>query len=298
MLSFAVTSTDITSNARVKAYPSLDVLQVANDAIFRKPGYEPRKRPYDVPSKGKADDPTRSLAVSRSRAKAAVRDIALCNCFPCFFTWTLDPKLIDRYDRTEVSKQVQTFLRNASQRKGFRYILVPELHQDGAIHFHGLCALGSVAVAPAISPYTGKQILDNGGRPVFNMLGWKYGHSTCVYIDDNYEAACNYVAKYITKAQEKIFGKWYYSSRDLKKRPDIEIIDGGLDFSEFVSDNPGVPVVPVYRDVCMAIVQQPHQKSAVKGGEACDPWRVDSPVSDFLQAEHHQGQFLQPTGAY
>ena len=80
------TLADVASNARVKDYPSLEVFQVANAAIFRKPGYEPRKRPYDVPPKGEAEDPERSQASSRARAKAAVRDIALCNRFAYFFT--------------------------------------------------------------------------------------------------------------------------------------------------------------------------------------------------------------------
>ena len=83
------TLADISSNARVKDYPSLEVFQVANAAIFRKPGYEARKRPYDVPAKGDALDPERSQASSRARAKASVRDIALCNRFAYFFTWTL-----------------------------------------------------------------------------------------------------------------------------------------------------------------------------------------------------------------
>lgn len=48
------TLADVASNARVKDYPSLEVFQVANAPIFRKPGYEPRKRPYDVPPKGEA----------------------------------------------------------------------------------------------------------------------------------------------------------------------------------------------------------------------------------------------------
>lgn len=43
---------DVFSNARVKMYPSLDVLQVANAPIFRAAGWEARERAYDVPPKG------------------------------------------------------------------------------------------------------------------------------------------------------------------------------------------------------------------------------------------------------
>lgn len=53
------------------------------------------------------------------------------------------------------------------------------------------------------------------------MTAWTWGFSTCVRLDENYERAVNYVSKYITKSDTKIFGKWYLSSRCLKKRPDI-----------------------------------------------------------------------------
>lgn len=56
-VTMGATLSDISSNARVKDYPSLSVLQVSNVAIFRQPGYEPRKRLYDVPPKGEAEGP-------------------------------------------------------------------------------------------------------------------------------------------------------------------------------------------------------------------------------------------------
>lgn len=267
-ITMGATLSDISSNARVKDYPSLTVLQVANAAIFRQPGYEPRKRPFDVPPKGEAEDPERSQASSRARARAAVRDIALCNHFTYFFTWTLNKELIDRYDAAQVGKKVRTFLKNVSYRKGFSYVLVPELHKDGAIHFHGLCNLGDVAVEQAYDPHTGKPLTTKDGRPILNMTDWKWGFSSCVPIDGNYERTCNYVTKYISKGTDKILGKWYYSSRDLVKRPDISIIDGGMDYFGFLQENPETPVVPVYRDICIAVMQQLREPpiEALEGG--------------------------------
>lgn len=40
-------------------------------------------------------------------------------------------------------------------------------------------------------------------------------------LDADYEKAIAYVTKYITKADTKIFGKWYLSTRSLVKAPDI-----------------------------------------------------------------------------
>ena len=156
----------ITSNARVKRYPSVAVLQVANDDIFRDAGYEARTRLYSVASKGNADNPERSMQSSRSRAKATVRDIALCNHFAYFFTGTLSKDEIDRYDAALVGKRVQTFLKNASYRKGFQYVLVPELHKDGAIHFHGLCNLGDIRIVRAVNPKTSLPLSTDRGQPI------------------------------------------------------------------------------------------------------------------------------------
>ena len=262
---FGATQPDISSNARVKLYPSLAVLQVANDTIFRAAGYEARTRPYAVASKGNAKDPERSMKSSRCRAKAAVRDIALCNHFDYFFTWTLSKDVIDRYDTDLVGKKVQTFLKNASYRKGFQYVLVPELHMDGAIHFHGMCNLGTVRIARATNAKTNLPLSTNHSQPVFNMLDWKLGFSTCIPIDDNYERTCNYLTKYITKDTDKILGKWYLASRNLIKKPDISLISGGIDYDSFISENPDAPVIPIYRDVSMAIIQHPID---AKEGEA------------------------------
>ena len=106
------------------------------------------------------------------------------------------------------------------------------------------------------------------GRPILNMTDWKLGFSTCIPIDENYERTCNYLTKYISKGTDKILGKWYLSSRNLVKRPDITVIDGGVDYNGFLRDNPELPVIPVYRDVCMAVMQQIRDPpiEALKGG--------------------------------
>ena len=213
-------------------------MQVASRAIF--PVGEPEQRPYSVPQKGKAKDPERSLAESRRRAAAKVRDIALCNSFQYMFTWTLNGKLIDRYNAEQIYKKVRAFLTNAVQRKGFEYIAIPELHDldehgGRAIHLHGLCKLGAVPIERAVSP-EGKMLTDKSGRPVFNMTSWAWGFSTCVPLDEHYERATSYVTKYITKGEEKIFGKWYLCSRNLIKKPDIVTLEP-ISYNDFRDEN-------------------------------------------------------------
>ena len=198
------------TNARLKKYPLKAVLQVASRDIF--PIGEAEPRGYSVSAKGKAKNPERAQAESRRRAAAAVRDIALCNQFSHMFTWTIDPNLVDRHSPEEVYQKVRIFLSNAVQRYGFSYIAIPEYHKPDE--------QGQREVRRALSP-KGKPITDKQGRPVYNMTNWKWGFSTCVPLDGHYEQAVNYVVKYIAKGEEKIFGKWYLSSRGLKKGPDI-----------------------------------------------------------------------------
>lgn len=235
---------DTKTNARIKLYLHKAVLQVSNDSIFPTADWENSKdrkrRDYDIPSKGQASDSERSAAESRRRAKSKVRDIALCNQFTHMFTWTLDPKLVDRYDPEQVYKKVRPFLSNMTQRKDFRYVVIPEYHKlkpgedKPAIHFHGLCSLGFVRIERAKK--RGKPRYDKHGRPVYNMTDWGFGWSTVVPLDDNYEKAVNYVTKYISKQDKKILGKYYLSSRSLRKAPDVIPIDGGMDFDSFVDD--------------------------------------------------------------
>lgn len=231
------------TNARIKQYLNKDVLQVANDYIFPSGDFETAgwdgksKRDYDVSKPGEAKDPERSLEESKRRAKAKVKDIALCNRFTHMFTWTLNGNLIDRYDATEVYKKVRAFLSNAVQRQDFRYVLIPEYHKQKegedkpAIHMHGLCSLGAVPIESAFSK-DGQPITDKAGRPIYNMSSWSWGFSTCVELDADYEKAVAYVTKYITKAETKIFGKWYLSTRSLVKAPDIIPLEC-MNFEEF-----------------------------------------------------------------
>ncbi len=256
MAELRATEVGITSNARVKLYPSCTVLQVSNAPMFRAPGWEPELRAYDVPSKGKAKNKARSLESSRNRAKAAMRDICLCNRFTHFFTWTFSPEKVDRYDADIIKRKTLDTLKNLVQRKNFAYVCVPEPHEDGALHLHGLCKIGDMRLVRATHAHTGKPLSTDYGQPIFNMPDWSFGHSTCVPIDDNYERVVSYVLKYIGKGSDKIFGKWYYSSRNLTKRPEIQLLDP-LSYDAFIDEYPDAAIVPIFHDIRMGIKQFP-----------------------------------------
>lgn len=135
------------TNVRIKSYPSKNVIQICNQSIFTlypdapKPketqaGESKKTKREQQPSGNNtpplatriAKDPKRALEESKKRAASQVRDIALCNQFEYFITWTLDGTLIDRYDAAAVYAKVRNVLSNASRRHGFQYVLVPEYH--------------------------------------------------------------------------------------------------------------------------------------------------------------------------
>lgn len=177
------------------------------------------------------------------RAAAKVRDLALCNDFRWFVTLTLDAARVDRYDMREITRRLNNWLDNQVRRNGLRYVLVPERHQDGAIHFHGFVNDGPGFVSSGtwsvpghkkpIKPRSDKTRREWAARDdcheVFNWLQWPLGFSTAIPLYGSYQSAVAYVCKYVRKQTEggKIGGRWYYSGGALQL-PEVEFVDYGL----------------------------------------------------------------------
>lgn len=82
----------------------------------------------------------RKMDQAISRAKRVVLEKALCNDWEWFCAFTLDPQKYDRYNLDKFYKDFTQWIRDQRKATGhqIRYILVPELHKDGAWHMHGL----------------------------------------------------------------------------------------------------------------------------------------------------------------
>jgi hypothetical protein len=146
------------------------------------------------------------------RTKTTISDLVICNQFEYFCTFTFDKEKIDRYDMQKCRYAMQTWLHNSKNRHspGLKYLVVPEKHKDGALHFHAL-----------ISGYDGRYKTSGrkqNGRDIFNLTGWRFGYSTAVKID-NFEAVGHYMKKYITKDMPMIYGKRRYFSSNNLERP-------------------------------------------------------------------------------
>lgn len=192
----------------------------------------------------------RAASVRRSvrRARKAVRDLARSNDWAYFVTLTLDQERCNRYDPDEVLRHLRHWLGNNVRRKGLAYVLVPEHHKDGAIHFHGLFNDALDAVDSGTMSVPGRKapvrvrseehrraLEAQGGHTVYNLPGWGWGFSTAIQLYGERDAAINYVCKYIGKEMlgkdgadfgtpAKIGGRWYYSGGALE-RPTVEWFD-------------------------------------------------------------------------
>lgn len=236
-------------NTIIKRYPSGKArLMVAERAVFRIPGYEPsidqsaadggslvNEAPsvamaeaaidtaerlglcYDGgPSPEEESRTAANLARAQRRARSAVRDLALSNDFQYFVTLTFDQRKVDRWDDREVLRVTMNWLDNHVRRDGLAYVLVPERHKDGAIHFHGFF---NGAIEGVDSGHK-----TQSGQTIYNLPRWPWGFTTAIPVYGEYSAAVGYVCKYITKGAEKVGGRWYYHGGSLR-RPAVEYVN-------------------------------------------------------------------------
>lgn len=193
------------------------------------------KRPRDLTPRVKpikSKEPSEKKPESSlSRARRNVLELALCNDWKYFCTFTLDKSKYDRFNLGKWHADFSQWIRD--QRKKFKklgqdldipFLLVPELHADGAWHMHGL--LGDIS--PFLCRFYWLQksgydvpdyLVDN------NFYCWldywmKFGFCSLGRIDN--KVACGfYVSKYISKnlqtLNESLGVHTYYCSRRLNR---------------------------------------------------------------------------------
>lgn len=163
----------------------------------------------------KAPDEAR-FANSVSRSRSRVYELAMCNEFQFFCTFTLNADYKNRNDLKSFSKDFGQLIRNYNRcyEKSVKYLIVPERHKTGEWHAHGLL-LG----------------LSNDDFQInkYGYRDWRYYSSAFGFINiqdvDNRSAISAYITKYITKdlAMQALPAKahLYYASQGLKRKEDI-----------------------------------------------------------------------------
>lgn len=143
------------------------------------------------------------------KIRTKIKDYILSNDFDYF--WTLTFKA-DRYDYDLAFKKMGKWLEKMRKKYGkFDYIMIPELHKDGAIHFHGVTGRLNALIVEAGVKHKGSE--------VYNCLEWEYGFTTLTKIRDK-EKTASYVTKYVTKEMQNSIvekgKKKYWCSRGLR----------------------------------------------------------------------------------
>ena len=219
---------------KIKEYPNgSKVLTVYNNALIVKNNDD--SIDVSVIEKNERTAEEKELEKLRNlwKIRTKIKDYILCNDFDYFWTLTFDT---DRYNYAAAFEKMGKWLRKMRDQYGiFNYIMIPELHKDGAIHFHGVTG-GLNAV-----------IRDSGvkhkGVKVYNCTDWEHGFTTLTKIRSR-EKTASYVTKYVTKEMQNSIvekgKKKYWCSRGLRL-PAVSYTDLNL----------GIDLIPYFKnDVC------------------------------------------------
>lgn len=168
---------------------------------------------------------------SLKRAKDKVYDIVLQNEWSFFVTVTFDEKHVNSKNVSEVMRKLTYWLGNLVKRKDLKYLLVPETHKKGGIHCHllvndVLTLIDSGRVDYHNKAYTVKYLQSRGidteqYKTIYNVHNWRYGWSTAIKVTGNPVQLAHYIVKYITKDSKVLFGKYYWSSRNICRECDV-----------------------------------------------------------------------------
>ena len=179
--------------------------------IFNNPLVIPRPRLGHKPNRNSDQPSDKAIEESLRRTRTTIFDYALSNNFSYFVTFTFNPKKVDRYSIESTSNIMKYWLnRQKKHSPNFAYVIVPEFHKDGAIHFHAL-------IRDYNAELKSTNVFQNGKR-VYNLTGFTAGFTNAQKLDDDQTKAAAYLTKYITKDMINRFNKRrYWASKNLYK---------------------------------------------------------------------------------
>lgn len=212
--------------------------------MFKIIAFKGRRDPDAIFLRSKDDDNHYDVKLDPafSRARSMVLQYALCNPWDFFFTGTLDKAKQDRFDLNAFSSRLSQFIRDKRKAYNakFQVLLVPEGHEDGAWHIHGLVhGLLPSALIPfwcmrQQGVFVPDKLVDGG---FFNWPDYqsKFGFCSLAPIRDPIATAF-YISKYVSKDLSRRAGDLgkhlYFHSRPLQKAEkvsDIYCYHAGLD---------------------------------------------------------------------
>ena len=233
--------------------PVLAQIQKFNQPRFRESGWESREsesesfafdvvgNSFDVVGNSEEEEEGGSYAnIERAsrRAKISAFDAIMCNQdLNCFVTFTYSPDNVeDKANYEECYQALKIWLSNRVQRRGLKYVLVPERTKKGDIHFHAIMNADALKLVRAYSAKSGRPLTHNG-KPLYNVEDWKHGFTSAELIPDadgDRRAVAKYIFKYMGKQMgQKIGGRYVLHGGDLKH----PLYVYGEDENEFLEEN-------------------------------------------------------------
>lgn len=113
------------------------------DQIYKLIHFHSDRMPIRMAGDGETQHYDKKLDAAISRAKRVILELALCNDWEWFGTFTISPDKFDRSDLTTWDKFLKQWLRDKRKEYGgikLPYLLIPEQHKNGCWHMHGLFA--------------------------------------------------------------------------------------------------------------------------------------------------------------
>lgn len=182
----------------------------------------PRSRLAEDREDKETQETTEKFASAMIRAKNTVREYALCNRWDYFLTITFAIDQWNRYDLQGRVKELMQYFQNLRKRGVFpnlRYVLVPEFHKDGAVHFHGLISGVPEEAIDELPPWAPVSTRSHGNKHM-PLLTQRYGWCTLSPIVSNIGVGF-YISKYITKSMASMAAlkgvHTYYHSHGLNR---------------------------------------------------------------------------------
>lgn len=209
------------------------------------------KQPTFVSNKPRITSEVTNLEDSLRRSKTTISDLVLSNKFDMFATFTFNcnncphpcpqkscdithphtkddcntisctcpPQLCDRLNPEICKRRMSVWLANQQKKYGqFKYIIVPEWHERGGLHFHAMIKGFKGKLKQAENHRTKKKQFHRG-HPIYNITSYRNGYTTMKVIgnsDEDIAKVSNYIRKYITKDMPQFKGrKRYWTSQNL-----------------------------------------------------------------------------------
>ncbi len=258
MKTFLLPESALLHNARATFYPQPDgSLRLVRVQVFSTPKFREDPDGWeriddgddtdapDVPDVGEAVEEhapatggTAGTLQAARRARRRAFDLIQCNHdLDSFATFTYAPDAVgDKSDYSECYPRLKNWLSNGVQRRGLKYICVPELTKAGDVHFHAIANSAALNLEKARNPKNGRLIKHHGDQ-VYNVTDWRAGFSTAQLIRqrgddaDPRDAVAKYISKYMTKnLGAKIGGRHILVGGDLV-RPVYAYGDGVEQFA-------------------------------------------------------------------